>query len=117
MSIVKRTEATAKIADEATIIDVRAPYEWEDTGVIKGSILVPLYDELGMLNENFVSAIEKEGLNKQEPIYIICHSGYRSQDAAAILTRCGYKDAISLDGGISLLMREGYSLTPYTKDK
>lgn len=113
MSEIKTAPATPEtLASIKQVLDVRAPYEWEDTGIIAGSFLISLYDDNGELNAKFVEEIDKSGINLNEPLFIICHSGIRSLSAAKILARIGASDVTSLDGGIELLERSGYALKP-----
>lgn len=108
MKEVKRLLATKELVESVSqILDVRSPFEWEDTGVIKGSKKVCIYNDDGLMNENFLNEVEAVGFDKNEPVYVICHSGVRSLAAAQILARVGF-DAISLDGGVAKLGVEGY---------
>lgn len=109
MKEIKRLLVTKELISNAVqILDVRSPFEWEDTGVISGCKKVSLYNDDGVINESFVSEIESLGLDKNEPLYVICHSGVRSQTAAQILTRVGFKEPVSLDGGVAKLSIDGY---------
>lgn len=111
MQIVKKELATKELVGGIDqLLDVRASYEWHDTGVVENSKLVSLYDDSGLMNDKFVDEVLAMDFDKDKPLYIICHSSARSVTAAQILTRCGFSDAISLDGGISKLMYDGLEL-------
>lgn len=71
------------------ILDVRAPDEWE-TGTIDGSILQYLPD---------LAQETSAELDRAEPVWVLCASGYRSTTAASILTARGFEPV--------LLSREG----------
>lgn len=77
--------------DNICLIDVREQHEWDD-GHIKNAIHVPLNDVL--------SKIESISKDLDEPLYLQCRSGVRSQNAAAYLLQLGYKNVYSVDGGI-----------------
>ncbi|BCX79558.1 rhodanese-like domain-containing protein [Campylobacter sp. 19-13652] len=112
MKEIKRLLATKELVDSASqILDVRSPFEWDDTGVIAGCKKVSLYNDDGLMNENFVSEVDDLGFNKDEPLYVICHSGVRSQAAAQILARVGFKEPVSLDGGVAKLGVDGYEFS------
>lgn len=76
-------------ADGALVLDVREPHEYA-AGHVPGALLVPLAT---------VPDVARE-LPAHQPIYVICHSGNRSQLAAHHLARAG-RDARSVIGGTS----------------
>ncbi len=43
--------------------------------------------------------IEKKHPDKNEPLYLYCGGGFRSALAADALTKMGYSNAVSIDGG------------------
>lgn len=108
-----RLLANAQNVENVSLIDIRAPYEWADTGVVSGAFLIPLYGDDGLLNEKFIDSVEALGLKKDAPLHLICHSGRRTLDAAAMLARAGYKFVASLDGGVAALMAQNYPLKEY----
>jgi len=71
------------------LIDVREEFEYLD-GHMENSILIPL----GQLTERL------DEINPEEPILLICRSGNRSGQAAAILVEKGYKDVNNLAKGV-----------------
>ncbi len=82
-------------ADGALVLDVREPHEYA-AGHVPGARLVPLATLNDALRE----------LPTSQPIYVICHSGTRSQMAAQLLGRAGH-DARSVIGGTSGWISEG----------
>jgi thiosulfate/3-mercaptopyruvate sulfurtransferase len=87
-------------AGEVTLLDVRSPVEFagEDgypcdpmQGHIEGAINIPL-DEL-----QFDVAGAVEGIDRSRPIVAYCHSGQRSETAAALLRSAGF-DATNYAG-------------------
>ena len=72
----------------AVLIDVRTPAEYRD-GHIPGSKNIPL-QSIG----NISSIIS----DRDTPLYVYCHSGVRSRQAAGLLRRMGYTDVTDLGG-------------------
>ncbi|MCT4783901.1 MULTISPECIES: rhodanese-like domain-containing protein [Exiguobacterium] len=72
-----------------TLIDVRETDEYSG-GHIEGAVNAPL------------SSLDAVGLpyEKDEPIYLICHSGNRSAVAAQILSDHGYTEVYDVTGGM-----------------
>ena len=83
------TPAQALAAQDAgaTVLDVREPSETA-TGVIPGSLLVPL-----------ATLLEDVSLIGEGPFVIVCHRGSRARRAAAVLAAHGIAASV-LEGGI-----------------
>ena len=62
-----------------TVVDVRTPPEWQQTGVVAGSKLVPLSNDAGFLKAMDMAA------DPSRPVVLICRSGNRSGVAARML--------------------------------
>ena len=73
-----------------TLLDVRNPGEVA-MGPVAGFANIPL----GTLRDRIGE------LDKSKPVYVLCHSGMRSYNAARILSQSGF-DAYSLSGGFRL---------------
>jgi len=73
-------------------IDVRESEEW-----VKGHAAKALHISRGMLEKE----IEGKVPAKDTTIVLYCHSGARSALAAESLVRMGYRNAYSLDGGLT----------------
>ncbi len=74
----------------AQILDVRAPDEWVEEGSIEGSIL------------SYVPDVAREtpaGLTEDEPVWVLCGSGYRATMAAGILQNRGFDPVVLIEGG------------------
>jgi rhodanese-related sulfurtransferase len=97
---VSRDEARALLDDDAQLVDVRAPHEWE-AGHIAGAIHVPL-DELGE---------RVADLDRDRPVVLYCRGGSRSTMATEALAAAGY-DAAKLSEGIVGWEEEGLELEP-----
>ncbi len=77
--------------EKVQLVDVRTPEEFAE-GHIPGA------QNINVKSSDFVASVEKR-LDKSEPVAVYCRSGKRSAEAAAILSKEGYK-VINLSGGI-----------------
>lgn len=98
------TYETVKVADLANatapnmvVLDVREPYEFAE-GHVPGAVLLPL------------SSLEQriDEVPEGDPIYVICRSGNRSQQASEILAENGVKNVVNVDGGMIAWQAAGY---------
>ena len=92
--------AAALESGDATVIDVREPYEWE-----AGRIAGARHIELERL------ASQAETVDRERPVIFHCRVGVRSIMAAQAFRAAGY-DARSLAGGIQAWVDEGRPLEP-----
>lgn len=76
------------------LLDVREPSEFA-TGAIAGAVNIPMGQVERRLGE----------LPTDRKIVVMCHSGRRSGIVAARLNELGYRNAISLSGGIEAWMQ------------
>jgi len=97
------------------IIDIRTPGEWKETGIVKGAYTLMFFNEQGSYNaQEFIDKLNKI-VKKNEKFALICRTGSRTSMISNFLDKeFGYK-VINLQGGMMLLMREGYKPTPYKK--
>lgn len=83
-------EAHAKLqAGGALLVDVREPWEYEQVRVA-GARLIPLSEFTRRYTE----------LPHDQDLLIICHSGYRSEQATNFLLRHSYPRAANVVGGM-----------------
>lgn len=73
------------------LVDVRTPNEYRG-GHIKSALNIDFFNK-----SNFDKAFDT--LNKNEPIYLYCRSGARSQKAARRLAGMGFSKIYDLKGG------------------
>ncbi len=73
------------------LLDVRSEGE-HDTAKLPGSILIPLPELPDRLDE-------LDELRDAE-VVVYCHHGVRSRSGAAVLLAAGFRDVVSLRGGI-----------------
>jgi len=79
-------------AKSGQLIDVRTPGEVAN-GTIDGAV------NIDFKSSDFGSQIET--LDKNEPVYVFCHSGGRSAMAMAQMKNAGFKEVYNLLGGYS----------------
>ena len=77
--------------ESLTIIDVREESEWEQ-GHVPGAVHL----SKGIIERD----IERMFPDPDAELILYCGGGYRSALAADNLTRMGYRNAISMDGGM-----------------
>ncbi|WP_186338978.1 rhodanese-like domain-containing protein [Mariprofundus sp. NF] len=80
------------------LIDVRSPDEYR-TVHVPGAKLIALNTIMARANE----------IPKQGDVFLICHSGARSAQAATYLEQqCGFKNLINVSGGTMAWSNGGY---------
>ena len=89
-------------ASGALIVDIRAPEEWAETGVIDGAKLVTFTGP-----DSFLVAVGGDLADGQD-LVLICHSGRRSGLAAEALAGRVPNRIISAEGGMSAVIAGGY---------
>jgi len=78
--------------DNAIIIDVRTPGEWQE-GAIPNSMFMNIMEQ-----QSFVNKIE--ALDKSKDYFVYCRSGARSGQACNYMSQLGFANVYNLDGGI-----------------
>jgi len=100
-----QTAYDALSADEnAQLVDVREPEEWAETGVGPEAVLIPLGD---------LEAQAPAELTADQPVYVICRTGNRSQTASEILVGLGFTQVYNVDGGITAWVDTGLPVEAY----
>lgn len=88
-------QAASVVAGKATVLDVREPGEYRQ-GHLPGAVNIPM----GQLTTRF------GGLDREQPVYVVCASGNRSSAMTEVLTAAGF-DAINVAGGTDAWIRSG----------
>jgi rhodanese-related sulfurtransferase len=89
------SEAFVSSKDKATLIDVREPAEWAETGVPEGAATISIS------RKDFVDAVvAKVGGDKSAPVALICRSGNRSVKAAEALSAAGFTNVTNIGDGM-----------------
>ena len=88
-----------QLASKVTIVDIRRPEEWRDTGLPAGAARATILSPLG--NLGFLKRIvEITGGDKTMPIALICAAGARSRHAAKLLGEKGYTRVTDIREGM-----------------
>lgn len=96
------------------IVDIRTPGEWKETGLLKGSIPIMLFDEKG--NYDLKDFLEKlnASVDTKKPFALICRTGSRTILLAQFLSqKMGY-DVINLKSGIVYAKYKKLPILPYS---
>jgi rhodanese-related sulfurtransferase len=82
-------------AGQVTLVDIRRPDEWADTGIATGAV------PLDMRDDDFVARLTAavDG-NRDAPIALICARGVRSARLANQLSAAGFTQIINVPEGM-----------------
>ena len=95
------------------IVDIRTPGEWQQTGLLKGSIPIMFFDEKGAYDiEHFMQEL-KTKVDTSKPFALICHTGTRTSMLAPYLAKTYGYTVYNLQGGILYAYRLGLPIEPY----
>ncbi|MCX2682565.1 rhodanese-like domain-containing protein [Campylobacter sp. MIT 21-1685] len=95
---------TKENLNEYQIFDVRSPKEWQEEGLLKQAKCLFLYDNEGLLNQNFINDFNNL-FEKEKKLAFICRSGYRSKLAADLIADKLGIMGVNLDGGMQALSK------------
>ena len=80
--------AASAVPDDAWLLDVREPYEWQ-AGHVDGALHLPMGELVGRLGE----------LPHDREVVVVCKVGGRSAQVVQYLNQAGWS-AVNLDGGM-----------------
>ncbi|NMG73810.1 rhodanese-like domain-containing protein [Aromatoleum diolicum] len=94
-------EARARASTgEMTLIDVRTPEEWRETGIAPGATPINMYHPGGA--EGFTKdVLARVGGKRDAPIAVICRSGNRSSQVQRLLAAQGFTRVYNVSEGMS----------------
>lgn len=92
-------QAFEEYREGALFLDVRSEAEWNQ-GHIQDAVLIPLEQLAARLGE----------LPRDRDIVVICKSGVRSREGAALLREAGFTRVTCLTGGLRSWIAAGYPL-------
>ncbi|MHA7773131.1 FKBP-type peptidyl-prolyl cis-trans isomerase [Roseibium sp. M-1] len=105
-------ELKEKLASGATVIDIRRPDEWRDTGVLPGSHLVTFFDTAGNVNPEFGPELRKLVSSPGDEVVFICQTGARSRVLAEYLAgQAGFTNVVNIEKGIAGWLADGGDVT------
>ncbi len=67
-----------------TVVDIREPWEWEQTGVLEGSHLITAFDAQGRLEPDFLPHFTSL-VQPEDELVLICQTGNRTSFLASAL--------------------------------
>ena len=74
------------LSQDALVIDIRTPQEWQTTGIIPGSHPVNFFDQNGKYNtQQWLAEVQKLQSSPDQEIILVCHSGGRSGKVGNLL--------------------------------
>ncbi|MCK4975172.1 MAG: rhodanese-like domain-containing protein [Sulfurimonas sp.] len=111
---VTNEEASQKLIDSnIPIVDIRTPGEWKETGLLKKSIPIMLFDEKG----NYDLKVFLDQLNKavdtKKQFAIICRTGSRTKLLAEFLSKKLNYNVINIKSGIMYANFIHLPIVPY----
>jgi rhodanese-related sulfurtransferase len=87
-------------AAKLTLIDVRTPGEWKETGSPLGASRIDMNQPKG--DAGFLEAVLKQTKgNKNTPVALICRTGNRSSKAQSFLESQGFTQVFNVREGMS----------------
>lgn len=90
-----------KIREGVTIVDIRRPDEWAETGVVKGAYRMTAFDENGELVSDFGTRFT-ELADPEEEVVLICRVGNRTGALARALAEgLDYENLYEVTDGIT----------------
>lgn len=111
---VKDEEASQELLDsKIPIVDIRTPAEWKESGLLKGSIAIMLFDEKGKYDlDDFLKKLNSS-VDTKKPFAIICRTGSRTKILAAFLSQKLNYDVVNIKSGILYAKRLNLPILPY----
>jgi rhodanese-related sulfurtransferase len=99
------------LQQSVTVIDIRRPEEWRETGVVEGSRGMTFVDANGRVMPNFLETFSAT-VSKDQPIVLICRTGNRTDVLARhLMERMGYSQVYNVRDGIMGWLSEGRPVT------
>lgn len=101
-------EVNNKLTENALVIDIRTPQEWQSTGIIPGSHPVKFFDQNGKYDaEQWLATVKQLQTSPDQEIILVCRSGGRSNKVGNFLTQKRNMPNIShLQSGITSWIKE-----------
>ncbi len=96
-------------SEGVVLIDVRTPKEWQQTGIVEGSIPIMFFDEKRKPHVQEWMTQAAPHMKSAREIILICRSGNRSNIIANyLIQRHGYKRIYNVKTGIQQWLRLGH---------
>jgi rhodanese-related sulfurtransferase len=86
-------------AGQLTLVDIRRPDEWRQTGVAQGALRINMAHPQGVAG--FVRQVEAEVSDRSAPIGLICRTGNRSTQMQQALAQAGFTKVYNIKEGMA----------------
>lgn len=97
--VMNATDAHQKaVAGEITLVDIRTPEEWRETGVPASAHTVTLDQQPKALMDKLDALLAGD---RSRPLALICRTGNRSSKLAVELRKQGYSNVIDVTEGVA----------------
>ena len=105
---ISNAQLEALLKKGVTLIDIRLPEEWAQTGTIAGSKLITFFLANGQTNQNLVPQL-LAAAPKDKPVALVCRTGSRTRYAADMISKqLGYQLVYNVEKGITDWISKGY---------
>ncbi|RLA81753.1 MAG: rhodanese-like domain-containing protein [Epsilonproteobacteria bacterium] len=95
------------------IVDIRTPGEWKETGLIKNSIPIMLFDERGNYNLKLFLEQLNSAVDTKKQFAIICRTGSRTVVLSNFLSQKIKYNVINIKSGIVYAKYKKIKTVPY----
>lgn len=107
-SLAQRVLSTAMPAEalaetSALVVDIRAPHEWVETGVLPNALLMTFTNPAEFMREL------QAHLAPGQPVMLVCRTGNRTARAAAAIAPHMPVPVVDVQGGMMRMIADGYS--------
>lgn len=107
---INNAQLVTKLENGIKLIDIRRSEEWQQTGIVDGSIKSTAFDAQGRFLESFAEML-KNTVQPDEEFAVICRTGNRTAALSNWLaTKGGYKNVLNVQDGIVSWIKEGRSV-------
>lgn len=104
---VKKLKLKLQDPVKLVLLDIRTPEEWKETGLIPGSITLPMQ----LIRKKLDNGLLEKLMDKE--IVVICRSGNRSSYVTSYLIKYFGLNCVNLEGGILDWYKENYKFEEY----
>ena len=95
------------LESSVTLIDIRRPEEWRETGVVQGSQGLTFVDANGRLLPGFLETFSAS-VSPDQPVVLICRTGNRTDVLGRhLVEKMGYSQVYNVRDGIMGWLGEG----------
>ena len=103
---ISNSQLATKLENGIKLIDIRRPDEWQQTGVVDGSIKSTAFDSEGRFLRSFMKMLEKT-VQPDEEFVVICRTGNRTATLSNwLVTKGGYRNVLNVQDGITSWIKE-----------